>query len=60
LGTEIEVPTIDKKTLRLKIPAGHMNRGGRGDAYVRVTIAIPKRPNKKQKTLAEGLAEAGL
>jgi curved DNA-binding protein len=75
LGTEIEVPTIDKKTLRLKIPAGtqsnakfrlkghgmpHMNRGGRGDAYVRVIIAIPKRPNKKQKTLAEGLAEAGL
>jgi DnaJ-class molecular chaperone len=59
LGTEIEVPTIDKKTLRLKIPAG-MNRGGRGDAYVRVIIAIPKRPNKKQKTLAEGLAEVGL
>jgi len=75
LGAEIEVPTIDKKTLRLKIPAGtqsnakfrlkghgmpHMNRGGRGDAYVQVTIAIPKKPNKKQKTLAEELAEAGL
>ncbi len=75
LGTEIEVPTIDKKTLRLKIPPGtqnnakfrlkghgmpHMNRGGRGDAFVQVTISIPKRPNKKQKALAEELAEAGL
>lgn len=75
LGTEIEVPTIDKKTLRLKIPAGtqsngkfrlkghgvpHMNRSGRGDAYVRVNVAIPKKPNKKQKALAEELAEAGL
>lgn len=75
LGAEIEVPTIDRKTLRLKIPPGtqsnarfrlkghgmpHMNRGGRGDAFVRVTIRIPKRLNKKQKTLAEELAEAGL
>ena len=75
LGTEIEVPTIDKKTLRLKIPPGtqsnakfrlkghgmpHMKSSGRGDSYVHVTIAIPKKPNKKQKALAEELAEAGL
>ena len=75
LGTEIEVPTIDKKTLRLKIPPGtqsnakfrlkghgmpHMNRAGRGDAFVQVTIGIPKKLNKKQKALAEELAEAGL
>jgi curved DNA-binding protein len=75
LGTELEVPTIDKKTLRLKIPPGtqsnakfrlkghgmpHMNRSGRGDAYVQITIGIPKKPNKKQKTLAEELAKAGL
>lgn len=74
-GTEVEVPTIDKKTLRLRIPAGtqsnakfrlkghgmpHLNRGGRGDAYVRVTIAVPKKPNKKQKALAEELAGVGL
>jgi curved DNA-binding protein len=75
LGTEIEVQTIDKKTMRLKIPAGtqnnakfrlkeqgmpHMNRKGRGDAYVQVTAGIPKRMNKKQKALAEELREAGL
>lgn len=75
LGTEIDVSTIDEKTIRLKIPAGtnnnaklrlkgqgmpHMNKKGRGDAYVQVTIGIPKKLNKKQKALAEELKEAGL
>lgn len=75
LGTEIEVPAIDKKTLRLKIPPGtqtnakfrlkghgmpHLKGGGRGDAYVQIFIAVPKKPNKKQKALAEELVEAGL
>lgn len=75
LGKEIEVPTIDKKTLRLKIPPKtqsnakfrlkgygmpNMNGNGRGDAYVKVTIAIPKKLNKKQKALVKELAEAGL
>jgi curved DNA-binding protein len=74
LGTEIEVPTIDKKTLRLKIPPGtqsnakfrlkghgmpHMNKNGRGDAYVQVTIGVPKKLNKKQKALAKELADVG-
>ena len=64
LGTELEVPTIDKKTLRLKVPAGtqnnarfrmkgygvpHMNSKGRGDAYVLVNIETPKKLNKKQE-----------
>ena len=75
LGTEIDVPTIDKKTMRLKIPAGtqnnakfrlkgqgmpHMNKTGRGDAYVQVTVGIPKKMNKKQKALAEELRGVGL
>ncbi len=75
LGKEIEVPTIDKKTLRLRIPPKtqsnakfrlkgygmpHLNGNGRGDAYVKVTIAIPKKLNKKQKALVKELAEAGL
>ena len=75
LGTEIDVPTIDKKTMRLKIPAGsqnnakfrlkgqgmpHMNQKGRGDAYVQVTVEVPKKLNKKQKALAEELREVGL
>jgi len=74
-GTEIEVPTIDKKTLRLKIPAGaqcnarfrlkgygmpNMAGGCRGDAYVQVVVTVPEKLNKKQKALIRGLEEAGL
>ena len=75
LGTEIEVTTIDNKTLRLKITPGtqnsakfrlkgygmpHMNSKGRGDTYVQVTIKVPKKLNKKQKELVQELAETGL
>lgn len=75
LGTEIEIPTIDKKLLKLKIPPGTQNNakfrlkgyglprmkgGPRGDAYAEISIAIPKKLNKKQKTLIESLSEVGL
>ena len=73
-GTEIEVPTIDQKTLRLKIPPGTQNHAkfrmkgygmprmdgdGRGDAYVQVSIAVPSKLNKKQKALLKEMEEAG-
>lgn len=75
IGTEIEVETIDKKILRVKIKPGtqnnakfrlkgygmpHMNGKGRGDTYVQVTTAVPKRLNKKQKELVEKFMEMGL
>lgn len=75
LGTEIEVPTIDKKTLRLKIPPGtqgnakfrikgygmpHMNGKGRGNAYVTINIAVPKGIDKKQESLLKEMSKAGL
>ncbi|MFC1867025.1 DnaJ C-terminal domain-containing protein [Thermodesulfobacteriota bacterium] len=75
LGSEIEVHTIDKKKLRLKIPPKtqsnakfrlkgygmpHMNGNGRGDAYVIVNISVPKRLDKKQKELLKEISEAGL
>ncbi|MFH1480929.1 MAG: DnaJ C-terminal domain-containing protein [Pseudomonadota bacterium] len=75
LGTELEVPTIDKKVLRLKIPPGtqnnakfrlkgygipHLGGSGRGDAYVRVSIEVPTKLTKKQKELIKKLAEQGL
>jgi len=74
-GTEIEVPTIDRKTLRLKIPPGCqvnsrfrlkgygmpvMGAGVRGDAYVQVTVAVPQKFDKKQKALLKQMEEAGL
>ena len=75
LGTEIVVPTIDKKTLKLKIPAGtqgnarfrlkgygmpHMNDKGRGDAYVVINISVPKELDKHQKEILKKASETGL
>ncbi len=75
LGTEIEIPTIDQKTLNLKIPPGTQNNakfrlksyglpgsanGERGDAIAIIQVSVPKKLNKKQKTLIKSLAEAGL
>lgn len=75
LGTSIEVPTIDGKRLSLKIPAGSqsgsrlrlkgcgmpkMNGRGRGDAYVKLSIAVPKKLDKRQRELVERLKESGL
>lgn len=75
LGTSIEVPTIDGKRLSLRIPAGsqsgskmrlrghgmpRMGGGGKGDAYVKIQVAVPKKLTKKQKELIEKLREVDL
>jgi len=75
LGTEIEVATIDQKWLKLRIPPGtqnnakfrlkgyglpHMKGGGRGDAYADISIEVPKKLTKKQRSLVRSLAETGL
>ena len=75
LGTEIEVSTIDQKQLKLKIPPGTQNNAKfrvkgyglpkmkgkvRGNAYAEISIEVPKKLNKKQKTLMESLSKAGL
>jgi len=75
LGGEVEATTIHNKTLKLKIPAGtqagtklrlkghglpRMNGGGRGDAYAEITILVPKKLNKKQKSLIRSLKEVDL
>jgi curved DNA-binding protein len=75
LGTEIEIPTIDQKRLKLKIPPGtqnnakfrlksyglpHSKNNGRGDAYAEISVAVPKKLNKKQKNLIKSMAELGL
>ncbi len=75
LGTEIEVPTIYGSTLRMKVPAGsqpnaklrlkgygmpRMNGAGRGDAYVRISVSVAKKLNRKQKEAVKKLSEVGL
>jgi curved DNA-binding protein len=74
-GTEIDVPTVHQKTLRLKIPQGtqcnaklrmkgygmpRMDGSGHGDALVQISIAVPEKLNRKQKALLKDMEEAGL
>jgi len=75
LGTTIDVPTLLEKPRKVKVPPGTqpgakirlpgMGMPGRGDkkqgdAYVPLRISVPKKLNKRQKKLAEELAEEGL
>lgn len=72
LGAQIEVPTIDDKEVKLKIPAGsqtgtvfrlkntgvpHLHRRGRGDQLVTLRIVTPDSLTKKQRQLFQELAE---
>ncbi|MFH1451405.1 MAG: molecular chaperone DnaJ, partial [bacterium] len=64
LGDEIEVPTLEKKSVLLKVPSGveagkvfrisgkglpRFSAYGRGDMYVKLLMATPKKLNRKQK-----------
>lgn len=66
-GDSIEVPTITGKA-KLKVPAGiqpstllrmkgegipHLQGYGKGDQYVKITVDVPKKINKKQRELLE-------
>jgi molecular chaperone DnaJ len=72
LGGEIEVPTIDGKAVKMKIPAGtesgqifrlkekgmpYMGGYGKGDQHVVIQVRIPKSLNKKAKELTQELAK---
>ena len=71
LGTKVEVPTIDGK-VDLTIPAGaqsgqrlrlrgqglNKRGGGRGDEYVRLKIAVPKKPDPEELRVYEELKRA--
>lgn len=74
MGAEIEVPTIEGKKAKLKIPAGtqpgtvfrmagkgipHLNGYGTGDQDVKVNVEVPKKLSKKQKELLQQFEKDG-
>ncbi|MBI5557753.1 MAG: DnaJ domain-containing protein [Deltaproteobacteria bacterium] len=75
LGTEIDVPTLNGKQFKVKVPAGIQPQsklrlkghglpagphGAIGDVLVKIVIEVPKKVTKDQKKLLHELAEAGL
>jgi curved DNA-binding protein len=75
LGTKVTVPTLDGKTMSLKVPPGTQshtkmrlknyglptaNGKTRGDQLVRIIVETPADLTKKQKALLEELAKEGL
>ncbi len=74
-GTEIEVPTIDDRTLKMKVPPGtqpnarlrlkghgmpRMNGDGRGNCYVQIAVSVPQKLNRKQEEAVRKMSEVGL
>ncbi len=75
LGDEIEILTLDKKKLLLKVPTGtesgkilrisskgipRFSGYGKGNLYVELVIKTPKHLSKKQKELLEELKKEGI
>ncbi len=75
LGGEIELPTLEKKDILVKVPAGtesgkilrisekgiqHFGSYGRGNMYVELIIKMPKKLSREQKKLLEQLHQEGL
>jgi curved DNA-binding protein len=75
LGAEIQVKTLEGRTLSVKVPKGsqngarlrlkgqglpRFNKPGRGDLFVKIEIQVPVSLNKKQKKLLEELGQEGL
>ena len=75
LGTKVTVPTLDGKTMSLKVPPGtqsntkmrlknyglpQANSKTRGDQFVRIIVDTPANLNKKQKALVEEMVKEGL
>ncbi len=75
LGSIIEVPTPEGKTIRVKVPPGtkdgtrirlkgygipHLKGTGRGDLYVEIRIKVPRSLTEEQRRLLEELSRQGL
>ncbi len=74
-GAEVEVPTLEGKQLKVKVPPGCQpqaklrlrkhglpdSQGGtRGDLLVKILVAVPKVLSDEQKELMDKLKESGL
>lgn len=75
LGTTLSVPTLEGKSMNVKIPPGtrhgtrlrlaghglpHMGRKERGDLFVVIQVTLPKDLTREQRQLFEKLAATGL
>jgi DnaJ-class molecular chaperone len=73
LGTNLEIKTLDKKTLNITIPQGtqpetmlscrgeglpHMRTKQRGNLLIKIKIAVPKNLTAEQKQLIENIKNA--
>lgn len=74
-GDVIDVPTLGGETKHVRISAGtqgntkirmkgygfpRRDKPGRGDQYIRIALAVPKKPTPKQAELIRKLSEEGL
>ena len=72
LGGEVEVPTIEGKSIMMKIPEGtdpgqvfrlkgsgipYLGSYGKGDQHVIIKVEVPKKLTKKQRELLEEFAK---
>jgi molecular chaperone DnaJ len=69
LGAEIQVPTLEGKTIKVKVPPGIQNgkmlrlrdegvpvSGRRGNLYIKMMVQIPAKLSKRGRELMEELA----
>jgi molecular chaperone DnaJ len=70
LGAEIQVPTLDGKTIKVKIPAGIQNgkllrirdegvpaSGRRGNLYIKLIVKVPEKLSRRGRELMEELSK---
>jgi curved DNA-binding protein len=75
LGTQLAVPTMEGKSLQVKIPPGTqpfsklrlkgyglpiLGGKGKGDQFIKILVKVPKKLSDHQKKLLEELAKEGL
>ena len=75
LGASMDIRLPDGDTKRIKVPPGtqantrirmkglgfpKFKKAGRGDAYMRFSVTVPKKLTKKQSQLIKSLAEEGI